>query len=131
MRAILWTFIIWQMFWLNIFMPGHTRGVIRFDDKPASKAKSCCESEAPVEEIKSSCCSGLPIGAPVKGKEPTQDQKNRCAICYIAKGYHFPVVFSFELQLTGKLIEQIEVVDAQIKSVEFAFPYYPSGPPVA
>lgn len=114
-----WLFIFWQMFWLNILIPGHTRGVITM---PGGKSSCCAESAE-----RSSCCS--PMGTPAKGKAPTEDQKRRCAICYFAMGYTVATAFVFDLGISSRVIERLETVTPQLRIVEFALPFYPVGPP--
>ena len=121
MRIACWLFTLWQAFWLVIFIPGHTRGAITLPADKVSRAQGQLE--------KPSCCSV--IGKPSPGKEPTKDQRRRCAVCHLAKAYTVPTVFVFELELTGRLDERFVLARPQITVIDFGFPYFPSGPPAS
>jgi hypothetical protein len=70
------------------------------------------------------------MGTPAKGKAPTEDQKRRCAICYLAMGQTLPPVFVYDLTISGRVVARIETTTPQLTIVEFSFPFYPVGPPV-
>ncbi len=124
MYLVRWSFILFQVFWLNIFIPGHIRGAITVN----GSEDDCCLPKQ-VQVVADSCCA--PVDKPVKGDQPTQDQKNRCAICYMVKGYSFPVIFTFDLEFTGNSHQRFAEYVSQIQETEFSFPYFPAGPPAA
>jgi hypothetical protein len=113
-----WLLIGWQVFWLAVFVPGHTRGAITLPGEPSAR---CYLDSSPA----GGCCSS----AKSDGQEPTPDDRRRCAVCFLVKGYINPVIDTFELTLTERLIEATLMWRAQVRLVAFDFPYYPSGPP--
>ena len=122
MRRFLWLFILWQVFWLNIFLPGHTRGAFG-----VTACEDCTATAAPADDAEPSCCA-VKHNSP-EPKQPTETQKRNCAICYFAKGYTLPVVYVFDLTLHGRVIARLESTRPQVDSIDFGFPYYPVGPP--
>ena len=118
MRFALWLFILWQVFWMNIFIPGHTRGAY------GEVGGGCC---APAVKSASCCKAGKPEGQ----QPPTEEQKQRCVVCYIAKGYTVATAFVVELAPSGRAVERIHARQAQVRSVRFELPFYPIGPPAA
>jgi hypothetical protein len=113
-----WLLIVWQVFWLVVFIPGHTRGAITLPDGSAG----CSLQPA------GGCCGS---GAQSSGREPTQEDRRRCAVCFLANGYLPPVVYHFDLTLAERTIERPDKLRAQLAPLPFDFPYYPLGPPVA
>ncbi|MEA2710270.1 MAG: hypothetical protein QOF78_2871 [Phycisphaerales bacterium] len=78
MSALRWCFILFQCVWLNVVLPGHTRGVVTLAGTDESRGDS--RSVAARHE----CCGG---GASRRGdekKSPTPSEKSRCAICFFA-----------------------------------------------
>jgi hypothetical protein len=69
-------FIVHLIVWLNVVIPGHTRG--RFTIGPASPS-------AP-----SSCCDSRASQSRDRNHTPTPDERSRCAICFFAAGLHLP-----------------------------------------
>lgn len=107
------------MFWLNIFIPGHTRGAY-------GTVGGCCEDKAEVNKV-SSCCAAKSTQS--KESKPTEDQKRRCVVCHIAKGYTVATVYAFDLTLSGRVLEVIDTFKPQVTTIAFEFPFYPVGPP--
>lgn len=113
-----WLLIGWQVFWLAVFVPGHTRGAITL---PGEQSPRCYVDSSPG----GGCC-----GANKSDKgSPSPDDRRRCAVCYLVKGYINPVIDTFELTLTERTIEAVILWRAQVRRVAFDFPYYPVGPP--
>jgi hypothetical protein len=68
MRMARWLLILFQFCWLNIVLPGHTRGAIPMAGQ--SGAHSCCtpKTSSPAD----------------RHGEPTPADRARCALCYFA-----------------------------------------------
>jgi hypothetical protein len=132
-----WFLILWQCFWLVLFLPGHTRGVITMPDgrqagrqvgspeartvssqsQPRLAAKSCCaESSRPIND---------------RGdRKPTEEEKRRCVVCYIAKGYTVASAFSFQFDFAERTLEDCFEAESLCIVSPLDFPYYAIGPPV-
>lgn len=108
---------------MNIFIPGHARGAYgTVGDAPKASqtkigaARSCCSvADAPAE--------------PSKDGKPTEDQKRRCVVCHIAKGYTVATVYWFDLSLSGRVESVVDRTERQVTTIRFDFPFYPVGPP--
>lgn len=77
MRPLRWAFILFQFAWLNVVLPGHTRGSITVPGtKPTAPA----------------CCAGHQAGSrtPAENQQPTPADRANCAICYFAAGMSTP-----------------------------------------
>lgn len=115
MRVLRWSFILFQFVWLNIVLPGHTRGAITMPgSKPAASCGSCCASP-----VKSD-----------KPHKPTPDEQRRCAVCYFAAGYTIPVVFHFDLKPNGATVAIAVEHAEQIAGLNLLRTYDANGPPV-
>src|SRR4051794_13144805 len=79
-RALRILLILTQALWLNVMLPGHTRGSITLS---GSKHSSCCASK--------NNDSGS------KDRAPSQRDREHCAICYFAAGLVSPPVVDFRL----------------------------------
>ena len=94
--------IVFQSLWLNVILPGHTRGAITL---PGYKAESgtCCKHESPKKQI------------------PTNDRASHCAVCFFAARLSMPVAIDLtpqELALCGKhdlpICETLASLDRQL-----------------
>jgi hypothetical protein len=101
--------------WFNVVVPGHTRGVITM---PGANEQSCHAS---------SCCSS--DSSDSSDKKPSPDERRRCAVCYVAASYTFPVVHIFHLAPSELLTVSNVTAHAQVESIDFPAPYWPVGPP--
>lgn len=154
MRWVHWSIILWQFAWLNVVLPGHTRGSITV---PGSTSSSCCsiEQEMPgktPEPAVPACCamkSGMGgHGADADGTAspehlnpdqatssnqkpapPTNEQKRNCVFCKIVHGYTLPPADRFYIELTGSSEIVTQAILAQVRVIPFDFPFYPVGPP--
>lgn len=115
MRRLRWSFILFQLLWLNAVVPGHTRGAVTM---PGSTPAAAREAD--------SCCDESHHG---KKQSPTPDQQKRCAVCYFAIGIHLPPVVSFDhlqLGLIGTLPIPPPVT---FESTRAILPYHGRAPP--
>jgi hypothetical protein len=78
MRLARWLFIAFQFSWMNIALPGHTRGAITLPGAKASE-HACCSAGR----------SDQSDPTPRQG-QPTPSDRARCAICYFAVGISTP-----------------------------------------
>jgi hypothetical protein len=107
-------FIGFQAFWLNVVIPGHTRGAITIGG-----------SECAAPEGKSCCASRTPTGA----KAPTPEQRKHCAICFFAIKLCTPPVFDVRLEPLCP-VEMLPVPAARsFCSLHASMPYFERGPP--
>jgi hypothetical protein len=65
--------LLYQFFFFNILLPGHTRGAITLDGKHHPDGASCC-----------CCCSDLPTPPAGSKQPPSQKDRENCAICNLA-----------------------------------------------
>src|SRR5687767_7541124 len=93
MRALGWSFILFQFVWLNVVLPGHTRGCVALPGShPVTGA---------ADVIGDSCCPSGPAlrtdGQPDRHDHgaPTDDARRRCALCYFAARVSSPPPVSF------------------------------------
>ena len=74
-RLLVGALLLYQFFFFNILLPGHTRGAITLDGKHQPEISSCC------------CCGEMPA-APAKPNDPksapSQKDRENCAICNLA-----------------------------------------------
>ncbi|WP_428938727.1 DUF2946 family protein [Fontivita pretiosa] len=87
--------ILFQTLWLNVILPGHTRGIVTLpggSDDPASGRVAC-----------SGCCGGGGSDSSPTDK-PTPRDRARCAICFFAARLTAPPVVDLRpppLELTA------------------------------
>jgi hypothetical protein len=113
-RAIL---ALYVLVWFHVVVPTHTRGVVTMpgtgDSHPTSTGSSCCGEPS--------------TGGPKH--TPNPDQQRRCAVCFVASTYTVPVVYTLDLQ-PADLVEQLSLsAAAQVCSLDYPAPYWPTGPP--
>jgi hypothetical protein len=88
-RALRIAILLFEAVWLNIIVPGHTRGIVAFrsgtDDCPicpACATRSTCP-----------CCAGkVPAGSP---RNPTPVDRSNCAICQFMASLSLPPVYDY------------------------------------
>lgn len=125
MRRMRWTILFWQVFWLNIYLPGHTRGSI-------TVAGSCCAMDAAATNDANlpACCRLEKAAEKQKsGSAPTPRQKSNCAICKLVHGYSLPPLYCFDFRPSGFCRVAGITWSAQVSLLPFNFPFYPVGPP--
>lgn len=75
-RALVIFLAAFQAFWLNVVVPGHTRGAVTL-------AGGACEL-ASIESASHCCPRPNPSGPADRSKSPTPAQKQQCAVCFYA-----------------------------------------------
>jgi hypothetical protein len=119
MRAARWALILFQFFFLNVYLPGHVRGAVRLDGK--SSGASCCCSEEGASRV----------SAKSRGRHvPTSEDRQCCAVCYLAAHYTPVEPFVFDASPQEWVREAHEALAAQVRSVDFHIPFWAAGPPV-
>ena len=114
-RLILTGLIVQQFVWLNIVIPGHTRG--RFT-LPGSSSRACC---------------GAARGrsSPNNPADPPSGDRARCAICFYATSTCTPPVIDCSPGKLG-LLETLDSPAVPIsRSADFRVTYYGRAPPAA
>lgn len=111
--------LVFQAFWLNVVLPGHTRGIVTMPGWEAKSrtetAKSCCGVEKPSKETKPS----------------PSERAAHCAVCFFAVHLFLPPVVDLRppaLELTGRM------TDPQPDIIHFPCPiltYDGRAPPLA
>lgn len=116
MRTLRWGFILLQCLWLNVVVPGHTRGAMAM---PGSK------SVGVTVQASEGCC-----GAKRTKSQGTPVDLGRCAVCHYAVGLTLPPVFSFDHRPAG-LVGVAPVIQAELPFVALVTTtLFGRGPPV-
>jgi hypothetical protein len=88
-RALRIAILLFQAVWLNIIVPGHTRGIVAFPS--GSGAQPACPACAPPSACL--CCGGR---APAKPpKDPTPADRANCAICQFMAHLSLPPLYDY------------------------------------
>lgn len=122
MRCLCWAAICWQFLWLNVIVPGHTRGMITMPGSAASSAERAAVAD--------SCCGVPADDSPDDDNgQPTPQQRRSCAVCHVAAGFTPPPVFWIDLQPGTNSVQAVFPVLTQVAARHIPLPYFPSGPP--
>jgi hypothetical protein len=114
-RGLRVALIVFQALWLNVLLPGHTRGVI-VTPGTARQVHDCCRSE----------------GAP--GKDTPADSQRRaahCAICFFAAHLSTPPVIDLSAPPLGLTDTLKPVAPTVCHAAEFVPTYLGRAPPMA
>jgi hypothetical protein len=82
--------VAFQLIWLNVYLPGHTRGVITIDSDHLNED---CDSQVGPSHGNHSCCSPSS-----QEKTPSPKRQAKCAICFFARGLDHSPQFSLDLR---------------------------------
>ncbi|HSI32139.1 MAG: hypothetical protein ACAI43_23350 [Phycisphaerae bacterium] len=141
-RAAIFAFVLYQAFWLNAVVPGHTRGLVTVGcascDSPVAHAGAegqgaSCHAAKP----KSRCCPkerAAALGEKQAGKDsenkPTSGDRARCAVCFFAAGLTVAPPVDPELE-RGGLVAVLDVMAPRSPVVEgHRAAYLGRAPPV-
>ena len=103
--------IAFQVWFLNVFVPGHTRGLITLSAK--SGCGECCHK--PANPIKS----------------PTHKDQSECAVCSLAARITPPPVIDFHLTILG-LRELVRLpTPTRLLATDVPLTYRGRAPPIA
>lgn len=119
-RAFRILFIAFQAFWLNVVLPGHTRGEVTL---PCSMDRGC-----EVAVSTRPCCAATGKQAP---GAPTPDQKSRCAICFFAAHVTPPPVVDFAPVVLELLYVRPVASPHSVESADIRLTYLGRAPPAA
>ena len=111
--------IAFQVLFLNVVVPGHTRGVITLSGR----------SSSPVPQ--SSGCGGC---CPTRGDPadaPTEEDKANCAVCFFAARITPPPVVDFQLTMLGLREVMPLPPRAVVVTPDLPVPYDGRAPPAA
>lgn len=117
MRFAVWSVILFQFFFVNVFLPVHTRGSITLN------GASSCTNDAAAKETRS-CCSSKK-----DSHIPTSEDRKCCAVCYVGSMYTPVDPITLELVLRESLELSHDQAVAQVRSLDFPTPFWPVGPP--
>ncbi|MGH7215074.1 MAG: DUF2946 family protein [Tepidisphaeraceae bacterium] len=109
--------VLLQALWLNVVIPGHTRGAFTM---PGSRGR--CET--------SKCCgTRAATGDEQRQRTPTPDERARCAVCYFAAGLSTPPV-ALRAPVVLGLCELLPLPPpVVVESLEFTPTYLGRAPP--
>jgi hypothetical protein len=107
--------LIYLTLFLNVLLPGHTRGAITTDGKHSPA--SCC-------------CCGDPQPAQPNSGVPSQRDKDHCAICQFAAGLISVPVVWLKLDELGLLEIRPVATTAPVISLDRISTYFACGPPL-
>jgi hypothetical protein len=114
-RSILGLLLVYQAFFLNVLLPGHTRGAITVDGKHTPAA--CC------------CCGGKPAGG--DPAVPSQRDRDHCALCQFAGVLTPDPVVQLVIAELGLLDVLPTPAPAVAESRDLVTTYLACGPPLS
>ena len=129
MRALRWSFILLQVVWLNVVLPGHTRGVITLPGTECADSHGIAAAQQQQSDAHA-CCHGA--AKPTRNdRSPTPRQRAACAVCFFAAHMAPAAPVVCDLLPLG-LLEQLEL-PAQPAAVSIQRPLtcLERGPPIA
>jgi len=106
--------LVYQAVFLNVLLPGHTRGAITLDGKHTP-----------------ACCAGdpkPPAGAPAV---PSRRDRDRCAVCQFAIGLTPVLFFRTTLDGLGLLRRMTAAPRLAVCPLELIPTYLACGPPLS
>jgi hypothetical protein len=117
-KAFIFLIVAFQALWMNVLLPGHTRGLITvagFQEHPAGKAAhACCAADE---------------GAGRKSDRPSKERVANCAICAFAAHLSTPPVVEFAVG-PGELLCVLPEPGARSATTpELVLAYMGRGPP--
>ncbi len=111
--------LVYQAVFLNVVLPGHTRGAVTLDGRHT--ADWCC------------CCGGGAEARPAPDRKgpsaPSQRDRDHCAFCHFAARLVPPVVPDVRLAPPGLLVVLTTPRPAAIAPAARIVTYYGRGPP--
>lgn len=113
--------LIFQAVWLNLILPGHTRGVVSLPG---------CASGASVKQGESAgCCTGPARHGPSDAPPKPTDSAARCAVCAFAARLTLPPVIDLTLAELGLLERLAPEQAANLISIKSIATYDGRAPP--
>jgi hypothetical protein len=74
-----WLLLAYQFVFLNVILPGHTRGIVTLDGKHTACPMCCC------------CCAAQKLAPGDPHPAPSQRDRDNCALCNFAARLTFVV----------------------------------------
>jgi hypothetical protein len=113
-RIVLFGLVLYQAFFLNVLLPGHTRGAVRIGTQSAGR-DSCC-GRAPSQD---------------KRDTPTPRERSNCAVCHFMARMTSVLPVDLTLAKLG-LVESLAFPSPQVvEALKFVPTYHGRAPPVA
>jgi hypothetical protein len=132
-RAAILALLVFQSAWLNIVLPGHTRGVVTLGDyRGGAKSQSCHVAEP------TSCCAGGGTSAAAESQDASDDSKkpaergreSHCAVCFFATKVSLPPAIDLTLAPLGLAEVRPVPICESAASVAVPLVYHGRAPPV-
>jgi hypothetical protein len=145
-RATAIFLLVFQAIWLNVILPGHTRGLIALGEfaaqpTPAAEAgnagrtghdlhtdASCCAPPPVVEAAAGGCCGTAPAKS---GGEAPARRAAHCAVCFFA----VTMAVATPVDLRPPALEMLEILpppaSPAVPAIDFLSTYFACGPPAA
>jgi hypothetical protein len=118
-RAALICLLIYQAIFLNVVLPGHTRGAITLTGNSSGTTTASCGG----------CCAEGNSEKPDQKRSPSGKDRENCALCHMAARITPAPAISLTLPKLGE-IELLPVVSAmKADSLEQRLAYYGRAPP--
>ena len=119
-RGLTIALLLFEALWLNVIVPGHTRGIVGLPGEQCAACETCADT---------SCyrCSRTSQGD--SHKQPVGDPAAHCAICHFAARVSLPVAIDLtppKLHLVGLIADECP---ARPSTIEFSTPYDGRAPP--
>jgi hypothetical protein len=114
-RPAVTVMLVYQALFLNVLLPGHTRGAITLDGK---HTPACC-------------CAGEPKPADGAPAVPSRRDRDHCALCQFAAGLTPHLFFRITLLPLGVLERLAGMRPGVVRPAEFAATYFACGPPAS
>ncbi|MBI1375034.1 MAG: hypothetical protein GC159_20135 [Phycisphaera sp.] len=114
--------LAWAIVWFGVFLPGHTRGVIKLPGTPTEACESC--------ESKPSCCD-KPRADDDASHSRHKSSPDHCAVCELVAKLDTPVAIDLSLPPAG-LVELLPPTTPQrVTPARYASTLRGRAPPVA
>lgn len=123
LRPVAIALLVLQAVFLNIVVPGHTRGAVTLDGARSGgdgRGDSACGGH----------CHGTDESSDPKSA-PTPQDRTKCAVCHLAARITPPPAFAFEVAPPERLELLPLPPPHAAESAEFVPTYYGRGPPFA
>ena len=116
-------FLVFQAFWLNVVLPGHTRGIVVMpcSEPAAGQRHACCAKPASSNEDPRDS----------RDRRESSDRASRCAVCFYAVRLTLPPPFHVELRPLAFVGPSQVVCPLLPTKLHRSLPYDGRGPPVA
>src|SRR5262245_34256916 len=114
-RAAIIALVIFQSLWLNVILPGHTRGAIALPGYEATSTAS------------HGCCT--PQDHDSRDRQKPTDRAARCAVCFFAVRLTLPDAIDLNPAALGLAGDAPDESHDAIASIDLRLTYLGRGPP--